>query len=101
MSVSLISELRRALQTQKADVEIMRCIARMRSPNVSNIADALGMDRKSTRYHLYKLKAEGCVEDRWVRIATATGVPILCHEWPLTKRGERLLREGGLIFRVV
>ena len=70
MSVLSISELWRALQNQKADVEIMRCIARMRSPNVSNFADALGIDRKSVRYHLYKLKGEGCVKDRWRRART-------------------------------
>ena len=98
MSVVSISELRRALQNQSLDVEIMRCIARMRSPNVSNIADTLGIDRKSARYHLYKLKAEGCVRDRWVRRATGAGIPILRHEWQLTEKGERLLREGGLMF---
>ena len=98
MSVVSISKLRRALQNQRLDVEIMGCIARMRSPNVSNIADELGIDRKSVRYHLYKLKAERCVKDRWVRRATGPGFPILFHEWPLTEKGERLLREGGLLF---
>ena len=92
MSVLLISELRRALQNQRADVEIMRCIARMRSPNVSNLAETLGMDRRSVRYHLYKLKGEGCVRDCWVHSTANFGSPILCHEWPLTEKGERLLR---------
>jgi hypothetical protein len=101
VSVISVSELRRALRNQSLDVEIMHCIARMRSPNVSSIAEELGIDRKSVRYHLYKLKGEGCVRDRWVRMTTATGLPILCHEWPLTKKGERLLREGGLIFKEV
>jgi len=99
MSLS-ISELIRALQNQSRDVEIMRCIARMRSPNVSNIADELGVDRKSVRYHLYKLKAEGCVEDRWVRLRTGAGFPILCHEWQLTEKGRRPVREDALIFQV-
>ena len=58
-SVLSISELSRALHDQKLDVEIMRCIARMRSPNVSNLADGVGKDRKLVRFHLYKLKAEG------------------------------------------
>jgi predicted ArsR family transcriptional regulator len=72
----------------------------MRSPNVSNIADVLGIDRKSARFHLYKLKAEGCVRDRWVHSTTAAGFPIVCHEWQLTTKGERLLHENGLIFRI-
>jgi predicted ArsR family transcriptional regulator len=72
----------------------------MWSPNVSNLADALGKDRKIVRFHLYKLKSEGCVKDRWRRTRTEFGFPILCHEWQLTKRGGRLLREGGLIFDV-
>jgi predicted ArsR family transcriptional regulator len=72
----------------------------MRSPNVSNLADALGIDRQSVRFHVYKLKAEGCVRDRWVRSTTSVGFPILCHEWQLTEKGERLLREGGLIFGI-
>jgi predicted ArsR family transcriptional regulator len=88
----------RALQNQKLDVEIMHCIAQMRSPNVSSIAEELGIDRKSVRYHLYKLKAEGCVKDHWVRMRTGLGTPILCHEFQLTEKGERLLREGGLMF---
>jgi len=76
----------------------MRCIARMPSPNVSNIAETLGIDRKSVRYHLYKLMAEGCVKDRWIRRRTALGIPVLCHELQLTEKGESPLREGGLIF---
>jgi predicted ArsR family transcriptional regulator len=100
VSVVSISELRRALQNQSLDVEIMRCIDRMRSPNVSSIAEELGIDRKSVRYHLYKLKAEGCVSDRWIRSTTATSFPILCHEWKLTTKGERLLRDNGLIFHL-
>lgn len=99
MSVVSISELWRALRNQERDVEIMRSIARMRSPNVSNIAEELGIDRKSARFHLYKLKAEGCLGDRWVRSTTAVGFPILCHEWQLTEKGERLLREGGLVYQ--
>jgi len=95
-----ISELRQALQNQRLDVEIMRCIARLRSPNVSSIADELGKDRKTVRFHFYKLKAVGCLRDRWVRMRTRLGIPILCHELQLTKKGERLLREGGLIFPV-
>ena len=98
MTVSLISELRRALQNQSLDFEIMRCIDRMRSPNVSSIAEELGIDRKSVRFHLYKLKSEGCVRDRWVGMASPVSNQILCHEWQLTEKGERLLREGGLIF---
>ena len=100
MSVVLISEIWRALQNQRLDVEIMRCIAQMRSPNVSNIADVLGKDRKSVRFHLYKLKAEGCVKDRWKRPRTKFGFPIVCHEWQLTTKGERLLHENGLIFHI-
>jgi predicted ArsR family transcriptional regulator len=72
----------------------------MRSPNVSNIAEELGTDRKSVRYHLYKLKAEGCVKDRWVHSTSAGGFPIVGHKWQLTGKGERLLCEGGLIFDV-
>jgi DNA-binding transcriptional ArsR family regulator len=100
VSVISVSELRRALQNQRLDVEIMRCIEQMRSPNLSNLAEALGMDRKSVRYHLYKLKSGGCVRDRWVRLTTNFGYPILCHEWPLTEKGKRLLCKGGLIFPV-
>ena len=95
-----ISELWQALQNQSLDVEIMRCIARMRSPNVSNIAEELDVDRKSVRYPLYKLKAEGCVRDHWVTMTSPVGNQILCHEWQLTEKGERLLSEGGLIFQV-
>ncbi len=98
MSALSISELRRALRNQTRDVEIMRCIARIRSPNVSNIAEELDMDRKSVRYHLYKLKGEGCVKDRWRHTGAEFGLPIQCHEWQLTEKGERLLREGGLMF---
>jgi predicted ArsR family transcriptional regulator len=72
----------------------------MRSPNVSSLADALGIDRKSTRFHLYKLKAEDLVRDRWVRSTTAAGFPIVCHEWQLTTKGEHLLHENGLIFHI-
>jgi len=100
VSVVSISELQRALQNQELDVEIMRCIARMRSPNISNIADELGIDRKSVRYHLYKLKSEGCVKDRWIRLKTLFARQILCHEWQPTRKGERVLREGGLISEV-
>jgi predicted ArsR family transcriptional regulator len=99
MAVS-ISELWRALQNQKLDIEIMRCIARTRSPNVSNLADVLGKDRKSVKFHLYKLKAEGCVKDHWARMMSPVSNQILCHEWQLTEKGEHLLREGGLIFEV-
>lgn len=99
MSVVSISELQRALQNQSLDVEIMRCIARMRSPYVSNLAGTLGKDRKSIRYHLYKLKGYGCVKDRWIRMTSPVSKPILCHEWPLTRKGKRLLREGGLIYQ--
>jgi len=98
VSVVSVSELRRALLNQRLDVEIMRCIARMRSPNVSNIADELGIDRKSARFHLYKLKAEGCVKDRWIGMTSPVGNQILCHEWQLTGKGERILHEGGLLF---
>jgi predicted ArsR family transcriptional regulator len=70
----------------------------MCSPNVSSIAEELGIDRKSVRFHLYKLKSEGCVKDRWRRASTEFGFPILCHEWQLTGKGERFLREGGLLF---
>ena len=101
MSVVSISELGRALQNQSLDIEIMRCIAWMLSPNVSSIADQLGKDRKSIRFHLYKLKGEGCVEDRWRRAGTEFGFPIVCHEWQLTTKGERLLHEGGLIFHIM
>jgi len=69
----------------------------MRSPNVSSLAEELGKDRKTIRFHFYKLKAEGCVKDHWVRRRTGLGIPILCHELQLTEKGERLLREGGLI----
>ena len=100
MSVVSISELQRALRNQSLDVEIMHCLARRRSPNVSSIAEELGMDRKSVRYHLYKLKGEGCVKDRWRRARTEFDFPILCHEWQLTKKGERILHEGGLIFQI-
>ena len=101
MSVLLISELQRALHNQSLDVEIMRCIARARSCNVSNLADVLGKDRKTVRFHLYKLKAEGCVRDRWARLMIGLGFPILCHEWTLTQKGEHFLCHGGLIFRAV
>ena len=100
MSVLLIAELQRALQNQARDVEIMRCIARLRSPNVSNIAEELGIDRKSVRYHLYKLKAEGCARDRWVGMMAPVSNQILCHEWRLSKKGEHLLWKGGLIFKI-
>jgi len=100
VSVVSVSELRRALRNQTRDVEIMRCIGRMRSPSVSNIAEELGIDRKSVRYHLYKLKGEDCVKDRWIRVKTLLGTKILCHEWQLTEKGERLPREGGLVFPV-
>lgn len=76
----------------------MRCIARMRSPYVSNLAGTLGKDRKSIRYHLYKLKAEGCVRDRWIGMMSPVGNQILCHEWQLTEKGERFLHEGGILF---
>ena len=98
MSVVSISELRRALQNQKLDVEIIRCIARTHSPNVSNLADELGRDRKSIRFHLYKLKAEGYVTDHWAIVRVAFGHATRSHEWRLTQRGRRVLREGGLIF---
>jgi predicted ArsR family transcriptional regulator len=101
VSVVSISELSQALRNQSHDVEIMRCIARMRSPNVSNIAEELGIDRKSARFHLYKLKAEGCVKDHWKRPRTKFGFPIVCHEWQLTTKEERLLHEGGLIFHIM
>jgi predicted ArsR family transcriptional regulator len=100
VSVVSISELQRALQNQRLDIEIMRCIARMRSPNVSNLAEELGIDRKSIRFHLYKLKAEGCLRDRWVHSTTAAGFPNVCHEWQLTTKGERILHENGLIFHI-
>lgn len=100
MSVLSISELWRALQNQSLDIESMRCVARTRSPNVSNLADVLGKDRKSIRFHLYKLKAEDCVRDRWIGNASRAGNQILCHEWQLTEKGERLLREGGLVFQL-
>ena len=100
MSVGSISELWRALQNQSLDVEIMRCIARMRSPYVSNLAGTLGKDRKSIRYHLYKLKAEGCVKDHWARMRADLGFRIVCHEWQLTRKGRRVLREGGLISQI-
>jgi predicted ArsR family transcriptional regulator len=99
--VVLISELQRALQNQSLDVEIMRCIARMRSPYVSNLANTLGKERKSVKFHLYKLKAEGCVKDRWVGMMSPVSNQILCHEWQLTEKGEHLLREGGLIFQAL
>ena len=96
--VASISELQRALQNQSLDVEIMRCIARMCSPYVSNLPHTLGKERKSIRYHLYKLKAEGCVKDRWVGMMSPVSNQILCHEWQLTEKGKFLLRTGGIIF---
>jgi len=100
VSVVSISDLLRALQYQRLDVEIMRCIARMHSPNVSSLGDSLGIDRKSVRFHLYKLKGEGCVRDNWIGMTSPVGNQILCHEWRLTEKGARALREGGLVFRV-
>lgn len=94
----LIPEIQRALQNQSLDVEIMRCIARTRSPYVSSLADALGKQRHIIKEHLWKLKAYGCVKDRWIRMTPSVEPGILCHEWPLTRKGKRLLREGGLIY---
>jgi len=75
-------------------------LGRMRSPYVSNLADELRKDRKSIRFHLYKLKAEGCVKDRWVGMMAPVSNQILCHEWRLSKKGEHLLWKGGLIFKM-
>jgi hypothetical protein len=96
--VSLILELWRALQNESLDVEMMRCIARMRSANVSSLADELIKDRKTIRFHFYKLKAAGCVNDRWVRTESGLGMAILYHELQLTAKGERLLCVGGPVF---
>jgi hypothetical protein len=59
----------------------------MRSPNVTNLADALDKDRKSIRFHLYKLKAERCVKDHWIGMPSIAGNQIGCHEWQLTEKG--------------
>jgi hypothetical protein len=60
----------------------------------------LAWNGKSVRYHLYKLKGEVCVKYRWRCASNEFGFPILCHEKQLTEKGERLLRENGLIFPI-
>jgi len=53
-------------------------------------------DLKWIKSHLYKLKAERCVKDSFVTRKVPLNYQILCHEWQLTNKGKRFLREGGL-----
>jgi len=92
------SELFQAFQNQSLDMKILRCIALMGSPNISQMAHFLGKDRNRVKSHLHKLKAHGYVKDRSVFVRTPFNRLIRCHEYQLTRKGKCVLREGGLLF---
>jgi len=94
------SKLFETFRNQGLDMEILRFIALMHSPNVSQLSKMVGKDRNRIRSHLYKLKAQGYLKDRLVSRKTPLNYVILCHEWQLTNKGKCLLREGGLPFPV-
>ena len=90
------SKLFEVSRNQRLDIETLHFIALMGSPNVSQLAKMVGKDRNRIKYHLYRLKAEGYVKDHFVSARTPLNYLIQCHEWQLTNKGKRFLREGGL-----
>ena len=93
-------QIAQALKRANMRCEILRCIDDMRSPNVSQLAKALETERHHVLFHLYILKAEGYVKDRWISNLGPFNRSILCHEWQLKRKAKRLLREGGLLLEV-
>jgi len=47
------------------------------------------------------LKAEGHLEDDWIRVRMLFNRLIPFHEYRLAGKGKRLLREGGTVLRVL
>jgi hypothetical protein len=92
------SKLFETYRNQTLDMEILCSIALMGSPNISRLTNVLGKDRNRVKSHLHKLKAHGYVKDRLVSVRTPFNRLISCHEYQLTRKGKRVLREGGLLF---
>jgi len=87
-------------QRESLDVQILRCIALLGSPNISQMADMVGKPRNRIRPRLYVLKGMGYVKDRWELRCTPFNNLIRCHEFQLRRRGKRLLREGEPMLQV-
>lgn len=93
-------KLPEAFQRESLDVQILRCLEWLGSPNISQIANMLGVERNRVKSRLRLLKAEGYVKDRWNLVRMPFGNLIRCHEWQLRRKGKHLLRGGGPLLQI-